>query len=141
MTSVRKAVLYGFLIWLVPFVVAVAIFPLRESSRPLFESIMPVVVTIITVTLAVRYFRQVTHDYVREGMLIGALWLAICVLIDAPLMLLGGPMQMTLGEYMGDIGLTYVMIPAITVGIGAALGSGREGAGQARDAVCHFSLG
>jgi hypothetical protein len=54
------------------------------------------------------------------------LWLAICVLIDAPLMLFGGPMQMTIAEYMGDIGLTYLMIPAITVGIGAALASGRE---------------
>ena len=134
MTSVRKAILFGFFIWLVPFVVALVIFPLRESSRSLFESIMPVVVTTVTVMLAVRYFRQVTHDYVREGVLIGVLWLAICVLIDAPLMLLGGPMQMTLGEYMGDIGLTYVIIPVITVGIGAALGSGRQGDSQARDA-------
>jgi hypothetical protein len=135
MTSVRKAILFGFLIWLVPFAVAFIIFPLRESSRPLFESIMPVVVTTVAVALAVRYFRQVTRDYVREGVLIGVLWLAICVLIDAPLMLLGGPMQMTLGEYMGDIGLTYVIIPAITVGIGTALGSDRQGSSQAGDAV------
>ncbi len=135
MTSVRKAILFGFFIWLVPFVVALVIFPLRESSRSLFESIMPVVVATVTVTLAVRYFRQVTHDYVREGVLIGVLWLAICVLIDAPLMLLSGPMQMTLGEYMGDIGLTYVIIPVITVGIGAALGGGRQSNSQARDAV------
>ena len=135
MASVRKAILFGFLIWLVPFVVAVVIFPLRESSRSLFESIMPVVVTTVAVTLAVRYFCQVTHDYMREGVLVGVLWLAICVLIDAPLMLFGGPMQMTLGEYMGDISLTYVIIPAITVGIGAALGSGREGGSRARDAA------
>ena len=46
MTSVRKAVLFGFLIWLIPFVVAFIIFPLRESSRPLFESIMPVTVAV-----------------------------------------------------------------------------------------------
>ena len=135
MVSVRKAILFGFFIWLVPFVVALGIFPLRESSRSLFESIMPLVVTTVTVMLAVRYFRQVTHDYVREGVLVGALWLAICVLIDAPLMLFSGPMLMTLGEYMGDIGLTYVIIPAITVGIGAALGSGRDGGSRARDAT------
>jgi hypothetical protein len=135
MASVRKAILFGFFIWLVPFVVAVVIYPLRESSRSLFESIMPVVVTAVTVPLAVRYFRQVTLDYVREGASIGVLWLVMCVLIDAPMMLFGGPMQMTVGEYMGDIGLTYVIIPVITVGIGAALGSGREGSSRAGDAA------
>ncbi len=135
MVSVRKAILFGFFIWLVPFVVALGIFPLRESSRSLFESIMPLVVTTVTVMLAVRYFRQVKHDHVREGVLVGVLWLAICVLIDAPLMLFRGPMLMTLGEYMGDIGLTYVIIPAITVGIGAALGSDRDGDSRARDAA------
>jgi hypothetical protein len=126
MASIRKAILFGFFIWLVPFVVAVVIYPLRESSRSLFESIMPVVVTAVTVPLAVRYFRQVTHDHVREGASIGVLWLVMCLVIDAPMMLFGGPMQMTIGEYMGDIGLTYVIIPVITVGIGVALGSGRE---------------
>jgi hypothetical protein len=121
MTSVGKAVLFGFFIWLIPFVVAFAIFPLRESSRPLFESIMPVVVTTATVAFGVSYFRRVTQRYVREGVIVGALWFAICVLIDSPLMLLGGPMQMTFGQYIADIGLTYLIIPAITVGIGAVL--------------------
>ncbi len=52
MAAKGKAVLYGFLIWLTAFVVAFLIFPLRESSRPLFESIMPVVVTLATVAFA-----------------------------------------------------------------------------------------
>ncbi len=90
MTSVRKAILFGILIWLVPFAVAFAIFPLRESSRPLFESIMPVAVTMITVTVGVRYFHHVPRQHVREAAMIGLLWLGISVLIDAPLMLLGG---------------------------------------------------
>lgn len=127
MTSVRKAILFGFFIWLIPFGVAFAIFPLREASRPLFESIMPVVVTLATVTFGVSYFRQVTSNPVREGLVLGLLWLAMSVGIDLPLMLAGGPMQMTLGEYMGDIGLTYLIIPAVTVGIGTVLGTrGRQ---------------
>ncbi len=126
----------GSLDTLIPFVVAFLVFPLRASSRPLFESIMPVTVTITAVFLGVRYFRQVTRDHVREGVLMGLSWLAICILIDAPLMLFGGPMQMSLAEYMGDIGLTYVIIPAVTVGIGAALARA-SGAGEAarRDTV------
>jgi hypothetical protein len=42
MTSLRKALFYGVLVWLIPFAVAFLIFPLRQSARPLFESIMPV---------------------------------------------------------------------------------------------------
>ena len=46
--------------------------------------------------------------------------LAIGILIDSPLMLLGGPMKMSLGEYMGDIGLTYLGIPMVTTALGIA---------------------
>ncbi len=114
-----KAVLYGFLIWLAAFVVAFLIFPLRESSRPLFESIMPVVVASAAAVFAVLYIRGVQSQFLREGVILGVLWLAINVLIDLPLMLTGGPMQMTLAQYVADIGITYLIIPAVTIGIGA----------------------
>jgi hypothetical protein len=45
------------------------------------------------------------------------LWFAINVLIDLPLMLTD-PIGMSLGEYWADVGLTYLIIPAVTVGIG-----------------------
>lgn len=119
MTSLRKAMLYGLLVWLIPFGVAFAVFPLRASARPLFESIMPVAVAGAVVGCAVAYFRGVSGGFVREGLRLGLLWLAMSVAIDAPLMLLGGPMQMTVGAYVADIAVTYLMMPVITTGIGA----------------------
>ena len=122
MASKGKAVLFGFLIWLTAFLVAFLIFPLRESSRPLFESIMPVTVAAATVAFAVVYFRGVTSNHSKEGIVLGCLWFAISVVIDLPLFLFESPMQMTLSQYFGDIGLTYLIIPAITTGIGLACG-------------------
>lgn len=119
MVSIAKAVLFGFLLWLIAFVVAFAIFPIRESWRALFESIMPVVVTVAAMGLGLRYFRGVSGKFVREGVMLGVLWLAINVIIDLPLMLTG-PISMTLVEYSADIALTYVIIPTVTVGIGLA---------------------
>jgi len=58
---------------------------------------------------------------VREAVLLGCLWLAISVAIDAPLMLFGGPMRMTVGEYLADIGAAYVIISVITIGLGQVL--------------------
>ncbi len=119
MTSIRKALLFGFLVWLVTFAVAFAISPIRETSRPLFESIMPVAIAIIVVPLGVVYFRRIRRRLMREGLRLGLLWVLMCVAIDAPLMLLGWPMYMTVPEYLADIGVTYLMIPVITIGITA----------------------
>ena len=124
MISIRKALFFGFLVWLVPFVVAFLIFPLRESSRPLFESIMPVAIAVVTVVFAVTYLRRTKQAALREGALLGLVWFVISVAIDAPLMLFGGPMEMTVAQYAADIGITYLMIPVITVGIGAAAARG-----------------
>lgn len=120
MTSIPKAVLFGFFVWLIPFGVAFVIYPLHESSRPLFESIMPVSIAIAVVVFGVRHLRAVQEQFVWEGAMVGLLWLVISVIIDAPLMLLGGPMQMTVGQYAADIGVTYLMIPVITIGLAAA---------------------
>ncbi|MBU2607688.1 MAG: hypothetical protein KKF26_00045 [Chloroflexi bacterium] len=117
MKSLKKALLFGFFIWLIPFVVSVIIFPLRTSSRPLFESIMPVVITICVVFFLILYFRKVEDGFLREGIILGVRWLAISLLIDL-LLFMWGPMKMTLADYMMDIGLTYLIIPTITIGAG-----------------------
>jgi hypothetical protein len=126
MASMRRALLFGLLVWLIPFGVAFLIFPLRQSSRPLFESIMPVAVAAVVAGCGLSYFRHVTTGFVREGLALGILWLVISVAIDAPLMLFGGPMQMTIPQYAADIGLTYLLMPVITGAMGAALARQRK---------------
>ena len=42
------------------------------------------------------------------------------------MMLFGGPMLMTFGEYLSDIGITYLIIPVVTMGIGMAQSRGYE---------------
>ena len=117
MKSWKKALLYGFLIWLLPFVVSIIIFPLRESARPLFESIMPVVVALCAVVLSILYFKNLDRDFLKEGILLGVIWLVISLVIDL-VMFSSGPMKMSFTDYMMDIGLTYLIIPTVTIGFG-----------------------
>jgi hypothetical protein len=124
MSSWGRAIGFGFLAWVIPFVVAFIVFPLRASARPVFESIMAVTVAGTAVGLGLRYLQRVPAARAREGLVVGWLWFGMCVLVDTPLMLLGGPMQMSLGAYFGDIGLTYVTIPLVTWGLGAAWAGG-----------------
>lgn len=114
----KAIMLFGFLIWLIPFVVSFFIFPLRSSSRPLFESIMPVVLTSAVVLYTVRYLSKINREFVKEGIFIGIVWLIISLVIDLILFMPESPMQMTLSDYMMDIGITYLIILIIPAGLG-----------------------
>ena len=63
------------------------------------------------------YFKKVEVHFLKEGFGVGLVWFAISIAIDL-LMFMWGPMKMTFADYMMDIGLTYLMIPIITVGFG-----------------------
>lgn len=116
----RRAVLYGLLVWLVPFVVSVAIFPLKAANRSLFESILSVVVCGCAVFFASAYLARVKRAFLREGIVIGVIWLVISLVLDL-MLFMEGPMKMPLGEYMSQIGLDYLMIPAMCIGLGYSL--------------------
>jgi hypothetical protein len=117
MKSYKLTLIYGFLIWIIVFAVAMAIFPIRNSNRALFESIMPVALTICVVIFGNLYFRKLETSFVKEGVTLGIVWLLINLIIDLALFM-QGPMKMAFADYISDIGLTYLLIPAITIGFG-----------------------
>lgn len=123
--SFKRAALLGLGVWLVPFVVAVLVFPFREPWRALFESIMAVTVAATTVGFGIWYLEKVQAVAVKTALAVGVLWYVECFVIDL-LLFSSGPMEMTLVDYVADIGLTYVMIPMITGGLGLAAQSGRR---------------
>lgn len=121
MKSIKKAILYGFLIWLIPFVVAFIIFPLHDSNRPLFESIMPVAIALCVVIFGKMYFKNVEANYKKEGIWLGLIWIIISLVIDLILFMPESPMHLSFVDYLMDIGITYLMIPVITIGFGCLL--------------------
>ena len=117
MNKYLKIGLFGFLLWLIPFAVSFLIFPLRMSQRPLFESIMPVVIAIWTVFFSIFYLSRRKSDFLKEGISIGIAWLLISIVLDL-MIFIEGPLKMPLWDYATDIAVTYLMIPAITTGFG-----------------------
>jgi len=119
MNKYVKLVGFGFLIWLIPFLVSFVIFPLRNTNRPLFESIMPVVLVLTVMIISVLYFKKIEKESLKEGVITGVLWFVLSLVIDLMLFLPASPMQMNFSDYMMDIGLTYLIILMIPIGIGA----------------------
>ncbi|WP_129582619.1 hypothetical protein [Methanolobus psychrotolerans] len=123
MNKYLKMFLYGLLVWMVPFIVSFA-FVDRQGNftidETFFKSIMIVTGALVGVFLAVRYFRDVETDYVREGVILGIVWLAVNLLLDLS-MVFGGFFQMTVRQYFTDIGMRYLSMPIYTIGMGYAL--------------------
>jgi hypothetical protein len=120
MKKIYKIILYGFLIWLIVFFISFAIYPLHGDNKALFESIMPIAIAGCVVGFATLYFKDMDDNFLNEGITIGIVWFAVNIIFDL-FMFMEGPMKMSIGDYMMDIGFTYLMIPIITVGCGYLL--------------------
>jgi len=128
MNNNLKVVLFGFLLWLIPFAVSALIFPLKGLDRPLFESIMPVIIVIWTVFFSIIYLTSKNLSgkkghLQRECAKIGLAWLIMSIVLDL-MIFIEGPLKMSLWDYTTDIAVTYLMIPIITSGFGYLLDRG-----------------
>ena len=114
--SMKKAVLFGFLVWLIPFIAGFLAWPVHE--QPVFETILALAVAGSGLVFATIYFRSIERITRSEGVRLGALWFAIAVLIDLIMFMpAASPMHMSFVAYMLDIGLTYLIYPMITIAI------------------------
>jgi len=117
----KKYISYGFLIWLIPFMVSFFIFPIHQSNRALFESVMAVILFTTTLFFTQKIFRLREGNFARDGLTIGLMWAAINLGMDAVVFLAPTPLQMSLTDYISDIGLMYIIIPLTTFTIGGML--------------------
>jgi hypothetical protein len=114
-TCWKRALGLGFLSWLVPFLFAFPVFPLKQRNAPLFDTIMSLAVIATAAILGRRYFRGNGSPRVPEALLLGFLWLAINLVMDYP-MFNFGPMKMTAARYYSEIGAGYLLYPAFLAG-------------------------
>lgn len=81
------------------------------------------IITVVGVSsgsyLLYRYFQAVTAEYVRQGVTVGLLWMAINLVLDFIFLV---PMsKLTLTDYLLTIGISYLAIPPIAICMGFIL--------------------
>ena len=122
MKKYLKISLYGFIAWLIPFVSAF-FFYTREVKLNidifLFKTIMIIVGSVTGAILLVSYFRKINADYLKEGILVGIIWFCVNIVLDLLILI---PMSgMAIPDYFTQIGLRYLMMPAMSIAVGAAI--------------------
>ena len=122
----RQSTLLGIASWFVPFAVSFLFFDRTGQltiPQPLFKSLMVVVGGGVGTALLVHAFRSIAPT-ARNGLMLGTYWFGINLLLD--LLFLVPMAKMTVGNYLVDIGLRYLMLPIVAIGIGLVAGRGRS---------------
>ncbi|VVB75590.1 Uncharacterised protein [Candidatus Tiddalikarchaeum anstoanum] len=112
MNNYLKIMLYGALIWVVPYALSMALFPtgIMTTMPNLFKNIMTLSGSITGLVATVLYFKKSKTD-IRGAWIVVIIWLVVNWLLDFALL-----MPYTgydFGKYFLDIGISY---PAMVVG-------------------------
>jgi hypothetical protein len=117
-----RNVLYGFLAWLIPFVASIFFYTKEGGLRIdifFFKTIMIIVGSISGAILLISYFKKIHIGYLKEGIYVGITWFVINILLDLLVLI---PMSgMAIPDYFLQIGLRYLVMPVMSIMVGAAL--------------------
>jgi NO-binding membrane sensor protein with MHYT domain len=121
MKTALWAIVCGVAVWAIPFVASMALFPIAPPDSELFEALIAVVLSLAVSAAALFYFRRAAPS-LAAGVVVGFVWVAISIALDAPFFLFGMPeMRLSTADYFADIGATYLMMPVIAGAVAGAL--------------------
>jgi len=114
---------YGGLTWLIPLLAAIPFYSPEGTLLVdvfFFKSVMIVVGGIAGALLLVLWFGGVQSGHLREGAIVGGVWLAMNWALDLLVLL---PISgMDIATYFSQIGLRYLLIPTMAIAIGYSTG-------------------
>lgn len=110
----KIGILFGFFVWLIPFIVSFIIYPFKLSIYPVFETVMTITLVLIGSIFLILYIRKSKDMNTFEGFEVGILFFIISIIFDL-FLFMEGPMKMSFSNYMLDIGFTYLLYPILGV--------------------------
>ncbi|MFC1511411.1 hypothetical protein ACFL5U_03390 [Candidatus Margulisiibacteriota bacterium] len=114
-----KKIGYGLIVWMVPYVSALPLLSLMQAEPFFFKTIMIIVGGLTGAVCAVLYFDKVEKDFLKEGIVLGVVWIVISWLLDFVGVIPFN--KMTYTRYFMEIGLRYIGMLAPTVAVGYIL--------------------
>lgn len=108
MNKTVKMVLFGFLSWLIPFMAGFAAWPLHESNEKFFKTIMLLIGGAAGALLMVLYFKAVSKDFLKEGIITGFIWLVMNIILDILVLVI--VFKSTFSVWLLETGLRYLTI-------------------------------
>ena len=125
--KIGKIILFGFIGWIIPYISAFFMYSQEGEVLVdifLFKTIMILIGNTLGVYLMVMYFKKTKEDILKKSIYLGVIWVIMFWLLDFVALL---PLSdMTFGAYFMEIGLRYLLVPVISLGIGYSIQIDRE---------------
>lgn len=119
MKPTLKRIGYGVILWAVPYGASIPLLSVMESAPMTFKALMVFIASIVGAVLAVYYFLSVEKNYLREAVVLACTWLVVNWVLDVVALL---PFShQTLPQYFMEIGIEYIGMMALIIGIGYLL--------------------
>ena len=77
-----KKISFGLIIWAIPYLTAIPLLPLRQIDPAFFKTIMIVEGLFVGAIMTVLYFIPVKKDFLREGVILGVVWILVNWIMD-----------------------------------------------------------
>jgi uncharacterized membrane protein YpjA len=113
---------FGFLTWLIPFIAT--FFMYTPGGQPLFDlhfikTLLVLIGVFTAILLLAVYFSGITNHFLREGFIVGIVWLIIYWVLDYFILV---PMaNISVPTYFTEIGLRALITPMISIALGYLL--------------------
>lgn len=122
MKQTGRILLLGLMVWAIPFIAG--FFFYNEEGKLaadifLFKTAM-LLMLMLSLSLALNlHFKKVESNFVKQGLIVGGVWLLISLLLDVVTVI---PMSaMSVQDYTVQIGMRYLSIPIISLLCGKLL--------------------
>ncbi len=119
-----KIINYGLLTWLIPSLITVILSSFLAAIN-IFEIVSAVAIAVTVILFSYLYFKGINENFVKEGLLIGIIWLIISIILDLILIAVGIS-QLNLTSYVVYVAPLYIIIPVITLGFGLYMNKIRD---------------
>jgi hypothetical protein len=113
--KVFRIIIFGLIVWLIPTIVTLLVS--YSNGLYLFDVISAIAIAATVIVFTYLYFKDIQNKYIKEGVIIGIVWLLISLILDIILIFLGIT-KLSLNEYAIYVAPLYIIIPAITIGFG-----------------------
>lgn len=111
-----RALALGLLLWGVLFAVASVLYPWSVAAPRVFKSVIVVVMASVTTCVAIAYLRDLEGRILGRALFASMVWPLMCVTLDLVILMVRPP-RLSIREYMADVGLTYLIVPVIVLGL------------------------
>ena len=119
MNKNAKIINYGLLVWLIPSLITV-ISGSFITAMNIFEIVSAVAIALTVTAFSYLYLKAITENFIKESVLVGISWLIISIVLDIIMVMLGIS-ELSLTNYAMYVAPLYIIIPAITIGLGLYL--------------------